>query len=84
MSGNPGYKLQIGWIQKHFPLTGYEHYHQEIQTYPVNREPLNVHPTTTNDNSALLDLPNVQTGLPETIDSTSSKILQRQLKKKKE
>ena len=50
---------------KHVPLTGYEHYHQEIQTYPVNREPLNVQPTTANDNSALLDLPNVQTGLPE-------------------
>ena len=50
---------------KHIPLTGYEHYHQEIQTYPVNREPLNVQPTTANDNSALLDLPNVQTGLPE-------------------
>ena len=50
---------------KHVPLTGYERYHQEIQTYPVNREPLNVQPTTANDNSALLDLPNVQTGLPE-------------------
>ena len=50
---------------KHVLLTGYEHYHQEIQTYPVNREPLNVQPTTANDNSALLDLPNVQTGLPE-------------------
>ena len=50
---------------KHVPLTGYEHYHQEVQTYPVNREPLNVQPTTANDNSALLDLPNVQTELPE-------------------
>ena len=50
---------------KHVPLTGYERYHQEIQTYPVNREPLNVQPTTANDNSAFLDLPNVQTGLPE-------------------
>ena len=48
---------------KNIPLTGYEHYHQEIQTYPVNREPLNVQPMTANDNSALLDLPNVQTGL---------------------
>ena len=48
----------------HVPLTGYEQYHQEVRTYPVNREPLNVQPTTTNDNSVLLDLPNVQTGLP--------------------
>ena len=49
---------------KHVPLTGYERYRQEMQTYPVNREPLNVQPTTANDNSALLDLPNVQMGLP--------------------
>ena len=50
---------------KHVPLTGYEHYHQEITAYPINREPLNVQPTIANDNSALLDLPNMQTGLPE-------------------
>ena len=49
---------------KHIPLTGYEQYHQEVQTYPVTKEPLNVQPTTTSDNSALMDLPNVQTGLP--------------------
>ena len=28
------------------------------------REPVNVQPMPTNDNSALLDLPNIQTGLP--------------------
>ena len=58
---------------KHVPLTGYERYHQEIQTYPVNKEPLNIQPTTVNDNSALLDLPNVQTGLPEPLTPPSSK-----------
>ena len=46
------------------PLTGYEQYPQEVQTYPVAREAVNVQPMPTNDNSALLDLPNVQKGLP--------------------
>ena len=46
------------------PLTGYEQYPQEVRTYPVVREPVNVQPLPTNDNSALLDLPNVQMGLP--------------------
>ena len=45
-------------------LTGYEQYPQEIQTYPVAREPVNVQPMTTNNKSVLLDLPNVQTDLP--------------------
>ena len=45
-------------------LTGYEQHPQEIQTYPVVREPVNVQPMTTNNNSALLDLPNVQMDLP--------------------
>ena len=49
---------------QHIPLKGYEQYPQEIQTYPVSGEPVNVQPMTTNDNTALLDLPNVQTGLP--------------------
>ena len=49
---------------RHIPLTGYEHYPQEVRTYPVIREPVNVQPMPTNDNSALLDLLNVQTGLP--------------------
>ena len=46
------------------PLTGYEQYPQEVRAYPVAREPVNVQPMLTNDNSALLDSPNVQTGLP--------------------
>ena len=46
---------------RHIPLTQYP---QEVRTYPVTREPLNVQPMTTSDNSALLDLPNVQTLLP--------------------
>ena len=46
------------------PLTGYEQCPQEIQTYPVAREPVNVQPMTTNKNATLLDLPKVQTDLP--------------------
>ena len=48
------------------PLTGYENFHQEFQMYPVSREPLTVQPTAPNNtnNSALLDLPNVNTNLP--------------------
>ena len=46
------------------PLTGYEHFQQEVQTYPVSREPVNVQPMTLDNNSGLLDLPNVHTNLP--------------------
>ena len=46
------------------PLTGYEEYLQEMQTFPVAREPVNVQPVTPSNVSALLDLPNVQTDLP--------------------
>ena len=46
------------------PLTRYKQYPQEIQAYPIAREPVNVQPMATNNNSALLDLPNVQTDLP--------------------
>ena len=46
------------------PLTRYEQYQQEIQAYPIAREPVNVQPMATNNKSALLDLPNVQTDLP--------------------
>ena len=46
------------------PLTRYEQYPQEIQAYPIAREPVNVQPMATNNNSALLDLPNIQTDLP--------------------
>ena len=48
------------------PLTGYEDFWQELQTYPMSREPVMVQPTASNNtnNSALLDLPNVNTNLP--------------------
>ena len=49
------------------PLTGYEDFHREFQTYPVSREPLTVQWTVSTNNtntSALLDLPNVNTNLP--------------------
>ena len=45
------------------PLTGYEHFPQEMQAYPVVREPVKVQPTTNDNNSALLDLLNVQMNL---------------------
>ena len=40
-------------------MTGYEHFQQEVQAYPVT-----VQLTVSDNNSALLDLPNVQTNLP--------------------
>ena len=46
------------------PLTGYEQYPQEIQAYPIARGPVYVQPVVTGNNSALLDLPNVQADLP--------------------
>ena len=52
-------------VDPQVPSTGYEQYPQEIRTYPVAREPVNVQPMTTNNNSALLDLPNMQTDLPK-------------------
>ena len=45
------------------PLTGYEEYPQEMQTYPIGREPVNVQPMVPSSGSALLDLPNVQADL---------------------
>ena len=45
-------------------LTGYQQFPQEVQTYPVSREPVMVQPASHDNNSALLDLPNVQTNLP--------------------
>ena len=45
------------------PLTGYEEYPQEIQTYPIAREPVNIQPVVPSNGSALLDLPNVQADL---------------------
>ena len=48
------------------PLTGYENFHQELQTYPVSRDPMTVQPTGLDNvsSSALLDLPNINTNLP--------------------
>ena len=48
------------------PLTGYENFHQELQTYPVSRDPMTVQPTGVDNvsSSVLLDLPNVNTNLP--------------------
>ena len=30
---------------RHIPLTGYENFRQEVQTYPVSRDPMTVQPT---------------------------------------
>ena len=51
---------------RHIPLTGYENFHQELQTYPVSRGPMTVQPTGVANGSSptLLDLPNVNTNLP--------------------
>ena len=51
---------------QHIPLTGYENFRQELQTYPVLRDPMTVQPTGVSNlsNSAILDLPNVNTNLP--------------------
>ena len=48
------------------PLTGYENFRQELQTYPVSRDPMTVQPTGVDNvsSSALLDLPNINTNLP--------------------
>ena len=50
---------------RHIPLTGYENFRQYLQTYPVSRDPMTVQPAAGNvSNSAILDLPNVNTNLP--------------------
>ena len=48
------------------PLTGYENFCQELQTYPVSRDPMTVQPRGVDNisSSALLDLPNINTNLP--------------------
>ena len=48
------------------PLTGYENFRQDLQTYPVSRDPMTVQPTGAGNvsNSAILDLPNVNINLP--------------------
>ena len=51
---------------RHIPLTGYENFRQELQTYPVSRDPMTVQPTGVGNvsSSAILDLPNINTNLP--------------------
>ena len=51
---------------RHIPLTGYENFRQELQTYPVSRNPMTVQPTGVGNvsSSVILDLPNVNTNLP--------------------
>ena len=51
---------------KHILLTGYENFHQELQTYPVSRGPMTVQLTGVANGSSPtpLDLPNVNTNLP--------------------
>ena len=51
---------------RHIPLTGYKNFHQELQTYPVSRDPMAVQPTGVGNvsNSTISDLPNVNTSLP--------------------
>ena len=51
---------------RHIPLTGYENFRQELQTYPVSRDPMTMQPTGLENisSSAILDLPNVNTNLP--------------------
>ena len=48
------------------PLTGYENFHQDLQTYPVSRDLMTVQLTGVDNvnSSALLDLSNVNTNLP--------------------
>ena len=48
------------------PLTGYENFCQELQTYPVSRDLMTVQLTGVDNvsSSAILDLPNVNTNLP--------------------
>ena len=51
---------------RHIPLTGYENFRQELQTYPVSRDPMTVQLTGVANGSSptLLDVPNVNTNLP--------------------
>ena len=50
---------------RHIPLTGYENFCQELQTYPISRDPMTVQPTGVDNisSSAILHLPNVNTNL---------------------
>ena len=46
-------------VDPQVPLMGYEHFPQEVQTYPVSREPVTIQLTAPDNNSALLDLANM-------------------------
>ena len=46
------------------PLTGYENFCQELQTYSVSRDPMTVQPTGVDNVSSSAILPNVNTNLP--------------------
>ena len=66
---------------RHIPLTGYENFRQEVQTYPVSRDPMTVQPTSVGNisSSAISDLPNVNTNLPAPLlPNTSSHYHQQQ------
>ena len=56
------------------PLTGYENFCQELQMYPVSRDPMMVQPAGLDNvsSSVLLDLPNVNTNLPPPLVSNPS------------
>ena len=51
---------------RQIPLTGYENFRQELQTYPVARDPMTVQVTGVDNvnSSVLLELPNINTNLP--------------------
>ena len=60
---------------QHVPLTRYENFHQELQTYQVSRDPMTLQPTGVGNvsNSAILDLPNVNMNLlPPLLPNPSS------------
>ena len=64
--GKPRVQAADQMTTRHIPLTGYENFRQELQTYPVSRDPMTVQPTGMGNvsSSAILDLPNVNTNLP--------------------
>ena len=63
---------QINTLQ--IPLTGYENFRQELQTYPVLRDPMTVQLTGVDNvgSSAILDLPNVNTNPPPLLPNPST------------
>ena len=59
---------------RQIPLTGYENFHQDLQTYQVSRDPMTVQPTGAGNVSisAILDLPNINTNLPPPLSPNPS------------